>query len=55
MAVDWGLAGRIGGFGFGFVFVVLVILALAIWLAGLLIRKISAGQIGTSNSKKEGG
>ncbi|MFC1933056.1 OadG family protein [Chloroflexota bacterium] len=52
MAVDWGLAGRIGGMGFGMVFAVLIILAVAIWLTGLVISKVSSSEDETSNSKK---
>ena len=52
MAIDWGLAGQIGGVGFGLVFLVLVILASAIWLVGLVLGKISASNGATSNEKK---
>ena len=52
MAVDWGLAGKIGGVGFGLVFAVLVILAVAIWLTGLIIRRFSAGDSETGDREK---
>ncbi len=52
MEIDWGFAGQIGGFGFGMVFVVLIILAVAIWLTGLIIRKIEAGNEETGENKK---
>ena len=52
MAVDWGLAGQIGGVGFGLVFAVLIILALAIWLVGLVLSKISPGKGETEDKKK---
>jgi len=55
MAVDWGQAAQIGGFGFSFVFVVLILLALAIWLSGLLIHKISAGKAEATNDNKKKG
>ena len=42
MAIDWGEAVRIGLMGFGVVFLVLVILASAIWLSGLVLRKIES-------------
>jgi Na+-transporting methylmalonyl-CoA/oxaloacetate decarboxylase gamma subunit len=38
--VDWGLAGRIAGFGFLTVFVVLGILSLALWLVSLLLYRV---------------
>ena len=53
MAVDWGLAGQIGGVGFGLVFAVLIILALAIWLVGLMLSKTSPGK-GETDDKKKG-
>ena len=53
MAVDWGFAGQIGGVGFGLVFVVLIILAVAIWLVGLVLKRISAGK-GEAEEKKKG-
>ena len=52
MAVDWGFAGQIGGFGFGLVFVVLIILALAIWLVGMVLSKIGAGKTEAGDKKK---
>ncbi len=53
MAVDWGLAGQIGGVGFGLVFIVLIILAVTIWLVGVVLNKISTGGAKTGD-KKEG-
>ena len=52
MSVDWGQAVQIGGFGFGLVFVVLIILAVAIWLTGLVTRRIGTGGEETSDKKK---
>ena len=52
MAVDWGLAGQIGGVGFSTVFTVLIILAVAIWLTGLMISKIGSSEDETSDKKK---
>ena len=52
MAIDWGLAGKIGGIGFGTVFVVLIILAIAIWLTGLVTRKIAASKDETTEKEK---
>jgi Na+-transporting methylmalonyl-CoA/oxaloacetate decarboxylase gamma subunit len=52
MAIDWGFAGQIGGIGFGMVFAVLIILAVAIWLVGLVIRRIGTGTDETGDSKK---
>ena len=40
--IDWGQAWQIGGIGFGMVFAVLAILAVAIWLIGLLMRRLEA-------------
>jgi len=42
MAIDWGEAVQIGLVGFGVVFLVLVILAVAIWISGLVLRKIES-------------
>ncbi len=53
MAVDWGLAGQIGGIGFGLVFMVLIILAVAIWLVGVVLSKIGTREAKTGD-KKEG-
>ncbi len=53
MAVDWGFAGQIGGFGFGLVFVVLIILAVAIRVVGLVISKVSSGK-GKAEEEKKG-
>ena len=52
MAVDWGLAGQIGGMGFGIVFAVLIILAVAIWLTGLVFSKIDTCKDETTETKK---
>ena len=52
MTLDWGFAGQVGGIGFSLVFAVLIILALAIWLTGLVIRKISPGKAEVSDKKK---
>ncbi|MFC1949917.1 OadG family protein [Chloroflexota bacterium] len=52
MEVDWGLAGKIGGVGFGLIFAVLIILALAVWLTGLVLRRISTGKDEPGDSKK---
>jgi Na+-transporting methylmalonyl-CoA/oxaloacetate decarboxylase gamma subunit len=38
--IDWGQAVKVGWIGFGWVFMVLVILAVAIWLSGVIIRKM---------------
>ena len=52
MAIDWGLAGRIGGTGFGIVFAVLIILAIAIWLTGLVISKVGTSKDETGEREK---
>ena len=55
MEINWGEAWQIGGIGFGMVFVVLAILAVAIWLIGLVIRKIDSRHGGGAvEDKKEG-
>ncbi len=51
MVIDWGEAVRIGLVGFGVVFLVLVILAVAIWLSGLVLRKIESSK--DKNAAKE--
>jgi Na+-transporting methylmalonyl-CoA/oxaloacetate decarboxylase gamma subunit len=53
MLVDWGFAGQVGGVGFSLVFVVLIILAIAMWLVGLVLRKISPDK-GEVGDKKKG-
>jgi len=52
MGVDWGYAGQVGGVGFGIVFLVLIALSLAMWITGLVLRKIGAGKETTSDTKK---
>ncbi len=52
MAVDWGHAGQVGGVGFGIVFLVLVILSVAMWITGLVLRRIGAGKEAASDDKK---
>lgn len=54
MAADWTWAEafRIGGVGFGLVFGVLIVLALAIWLVGLVLRRIGGGEGKTEEEKK---
>ena len=52
MAVDWGFAGKIGGFGFGLVFVVLIILAMAIRVVGLVAKKTGIGKSEAEDKKK---
>jgi len=54
MAIDWGFAGQVGGFGFGLVFVVLIILAVAVWVVGRIISRVSAPK-GANNGEKEKG
>lgn len=53
MTIDWGFAGRIGGVGFGMVFVVLIILAIAIWLVGLVVRRITNSETKTKDADKK--
>jgi Na+-transporting methylmalonyl-CoA/oxaloacetate decarboxylase gamma subunit len=53
MAVDWGFAGQVGGVGFTLVFVVLTILAVAVWVVGLVLRRIGTGK-GEAEEKKKG-
>ena len=54
MGIDWGFAGQIGGFGFGLVFVVLIILAIAVWLVGMVLKKISADKDKSKEVDKKG-
>jgi Na+-transporting methylmalonyl-CoA/oxaloacetate decarboxylase gamma subunit len=51
MAIDWGFAGQVGGIGFALVFVVLIALALAVWVVGLVLRRIATGK-GEAKEKK---
>ncbi len=53
MDITWGEAFRIGGIGFGFVFVILIILAVAVFLVGLVVRRIGRGG-GEANREKKG-
>ena len=54
MAADWTWAEafEIGGVGFGLVFGVLIILALAIWLVGLVLRRIGGDKAEAEEEKK---
>ena len=52
MAIDWSLAGQIGGVGFGYVFGLLLLLAIVIWLTGLIIKKFSASKDESGETKK---
>lgn len=54
MAVDWGFAAQIGGFGFTLVFVVLIVLAMAIWLIGMIINKIATRKKVEESGEKKG-
>ena len=40
VVIDWGQAVKVGWVGFGWVFMVLVVLAVAIWLSGVIIRRM---------------
>jgi Na+-transporting methylmalonyl-CoA/oxaloacetate decarboxylase gamma subunit len=53
MEINWGEAWQIGGIGFGLVFAVLAILAVAIWLIGLVIRKIDSRHGGGAVEEKK--
>ncbi len=53
MAVDWAQALQIGGIGFGLVVAVLVILALAMWLTGLLLKKMGTDSSDSGGENKE--
>jgi Na+-transporting methylmalonyl-CoA/oxaloacetate decarboxylase gamma subunit len=53
MEINWTEAWQIGGIGFGLVFAVLAILAVAIWLIGLVIRKIESRRGGGAAEGKE--
>ena len=50
--IDWGFAVKVGVVGFGLVFLVLVILAIAMWLTGLLTKRMDAGEKPAGDSKK---
>jgi len=52
MDVLWGQALQIGGVGFVTVFALLVLLAIVIWLTGIVLGKIDASKIETSDKKK---
>ena len=54
MGVDWGHAGQVGGAGFGIVFAVLIILALAMWIVGLVLKRIAPPKEAASDTKKKG-
>lgn len=41
-SANWGDAWRVAGVGFGIVFVVLIILAVAIWVTGIIVKKMEA-------------
>jgi len=41
---DWGDAWQVAGIGFGVVFLVLIILAVAIWVTGIIVKKMEIRQ-----------
>lgn len=45
-AIDWGQAWQVSGMGFGLVFLVLAILAIAVWLIGLVLRRMDGSGSG---------
>ena len=47
-SLDWGDAWQVAGAGFGIVFLVLIILAVAIWVTGIIVKKLD-----TRNATKE--
>ena len=53
-AIDWGEAWKVSGMGFGLVFIVLAILAIAVWLIGVVLRRIDgSGGEAAEESKEE--
>jgi len=52
MGVDWGQAGQVGGVGFGIVFLVLIALSIAMWITGLILKKVAPGKEAPGNTKK---
>jgi len=53
-AINWAEAWQVSGMGFGLVFIVLAILAIAVWLVGLVLRRMdSGGSETTEENKKE--
>ena len=50
----WGQAGQIGGVGFGLVFAVLIVLVVAVWLTGLIVRRLVAGKKEAGAEKEKG-
>ena len=55
MVIDWGEAVRIGLVGFGVVFFILVLLAVAIWLNGIVARKMESKKEEPAAAKADGG
>jgi Na+-transporting methylmalonyl-CoA/oxaloacetate decarboxylase gamma subunit len=39
-STSWGDAWQVAGIGFGVVFLVLIILAVAIWITGIIVKKL---------------
>ena len=39
-STSWGDAWRVAGIGFGVVFLVLIVLAVAIWVTGIIVKKM---------------
>ncbi len=54
MNIDWALAGKVGGIGFGLVFGVLIVLASAIWLTGVIFKKLDSGREAEAGKDKKG-
>ncbi len=54
LAVDWAEAFKIGGVGFGLVFAVLIILAVALWVTGIIFKKLDSGKKEEAGKDKKG-
>ncbi len=54
LVVDWAEAFKIGGVGFGLVFAVLIILAVALWVTGMVFKKLDSGKKEEAGKDKKG-
>ncbi|MFC1846912.1 OadG family protein [Chloroflexota bacterium] len=51
--IDWGEAWQVSAMGFGLVFIVLAILAIAVWLVGVVLRRMDGSGGEAAEESKE--
>ncbi len=53
VVIEWAEAWKVSGMGFGLVFLVLALLAIAIWLIGVVLRRMDSGRVETTKKEEE--